>query len=61
VDDGQRLGDVIVACIPGWIVHSNLKVPAAANVMSTLAGGGVLGFVSRTPVLRKPLPWLRPV
>jgi hypothetical protein len=21
----------------------------------------VLGFVSRTPVLRKPLPWLRPV
>ena len=47
---------VIVACIPGWIVHSNLKVPAAAKVTSTLDGGGVLGFVSRTPVLRKPLP-----
>jgi hypothetical protein len=38
---------LIVASIPAWTVHSNTKFPGVVNVTFALAGGGVLGSVSR--------------
>jgi hypothetical protein len=58
---GGRYLTLIVACIPGWMVHSKTNLPGAANVTLALAGSGVAGAVSSAPVLRKPLPWFVPV